>query len=224
MIYGCTRRFSVQILPILPLLATFFSAYFYTTGKFLVFFRRFFYNIRYRYNRLGAHAKKGALKVVNLLVRIANMAFQQARGFSRMEVLVVDFCVMLFFSILLPSLTTARDAGKRAVCLANLKTLGTAALLYARDYEDKIPAWGIEFDEIGATQGDPAADWLTKTTDSLAKDFENGYLWEYVQNNAPYTCPSLTNKMTPKRKIGYQVDCEDCIMGSDSRPKYFIFL
>jgi len=68
MLYGCARRFSVQILPILPLLAAFFPAYFYTAGKFLVFFRRFFYNTRYRYNRLGAHAEKGALKVVNLFI------------------------------------------------------------------------------------------------------------------------------------------------------------
>jgi prepilin-type processing-associated H-X9-DG protein len=88
------------------------------------------------------------------------------------------------------------------VCLANLKTLGAAALLYARDYEDKIPCWGIEFDEIGAEQGDPAADWLTKTTDSLSKAFEYGYIWEYVQIRSAFTCPSLTNKMNGKIRVG----------------------
>jgi len=123
------------------------------------------------------------------------------RGLTRTEVVVVSGCLALLTLVILPALTTARDAGKRAVCLANLKTLGAAALLYARDYEDKIPAWGIEFDEFGS-QGDPAADWLTKTTDSLTKGFEYGYIWEYVQNNAPYTCPSLTNKMNPKIHVG----------------------
>jgi len=119
-------------------------------------------------------------------------------GFTRTELMVVVGCLTLLTFIMLPGLTGAREAGKRAVCLANLKTLGAAALLYARDYEDKIPGWGIEFDEIRVEQGDPNADWIRKTTDSLSKAFEYGYLWEYVQNNTPYTCPSLTNKMNPK--------------------------
>jgi len=116
-------------------------------------------------------------------------------------VVVVGGCLVLLTLVILPALSSGRDAGKRAVCLANLKTLGAAALLYARDYEDKIPAWGIEFDEIGTAQGDPKADWLSKTTDSLTKAFEYGYIWEYVQNRSAFTCPSLTNKMNPKPKI-----------------------
>lgn len=127
------------------------------------------------------------------------MAIQQARGFSRTELLVVGFCVTLFVSILLPSLTTARDAGKRTVCLANLKTLGAAALLYARDYEDKIPCWGIEFEEIGQIDG---GTWSNPTTASLAHAFEWGYLWEYVQTRSAFTCPILTNKMNPKSYYG----------------------
>ncbi len=129
------------------------------------------------------------------------MAIQQARGFSRTELLVVGFCVTLFVSILLPSLTTARDASRYTICIANLRTLGAAALLYARDYEDKIPAWGWEFDEIGAAQGDPSADWITKTTDSLNKAFEYGYIWEYVQTRSPFLCPAFKNEMNPKPRI-----------------------
>ncbi len=112
--------------------------------------------------------------------------------------MVVVGCLTLLTFIMLPGLTGAREAGKRAVCLANLKTLGAAALLYARDYEDKIPGWGIEFDEIGTEQGDPAANWLTKTTDSLTKAFEYGYIWEYVQTYSPFVCPAFKNKMNPK--------------------------
>jgi prepilin-type processing-associated H-X9-DG protein len=125
------------------------------------------------------------------------------RGFSRTELVVVCLCVTLVGVILLPSLSTARDAGKRAVCLANLKTLGAAALLYARDHNDKIPAVGIEFDEIGTEQGDPKADWITKTTDSLSKAFEYGYVWEYVQTYSAFLCPVFKNEINPKPRIGY---------------------
>jgi len=42
---------------------------------------------------------------------------------------------------------------------------------------------------------------VTKTTLSLSKSFEYGYIWEYVQNKKPYVCPALNNKMNPKPRI-----------------------
>ncbi len=121
------------------------------------------------------------------------------RGLTRTEVVVVGGCLALLTLVILPALTNARDAGKRAVCLANLKTLGAAALLYARDYEDKIPCWGIEFDEC-AIHG--TGSWNYPDPEQLAHAFEWGYLWEYVQTRSPFTCPSLTNKMNPKKRVG----------------------
>jgi hypothetical protein len=45
------------------------------------------------------------------------------------------FCVgPLLMSILLPSLSRARELSKRLVCGANLKSIGTAMLIYANDY------------------------------------------------------------------------------------------
>jgi len=123
------------------------------------------------------------------------MDSQRKWAFCRVEMVVVGVCAGLVLLVTLPGLTGAREAGKRAVCLANLKTLGAAALLYARDYEDKIPGWGIEFDEL-ARFG--TGSWSNPDANQLLHAFEWGYLWEYVQNNAPYTCPSLTNKMNPK--------------------------
>ncbi len=123
------------------------------------------------------------------------MDSQRKWAFGRVEMVVVAVCAALVLLVTLPGLTGAREAGKRAVCLANLKTLGAAALLYARDYEDKIPGWGIEFDELDRFG---SGSWTNPNPDQLLHAFEWGYLWEYVQNNTPYTCPSLTNKMNPK--------------------------
>ncbi len=128
------------------------------------------------------------------------MENRRKRGFNRVEMVVVGVCAALVLFVTLPGLTGAREAGKRAICLANLKTLGAAMLQYAQDYEGKIPCWGCQFDEIDQ-QGDPKADWINKTTLSLSKSFEYGYIWEYVQNKKPFVCPALSNKMNPKARI-----------------------
>jgi len=127
------------------------------------------------------------------------MDSQRKWAFCRVEMVVVGVCAGLVLLVTLPGLTGAREAGKRAVCLANLKTLGAAALLYARDYEDKIPGWEWEFKETWYI--DPGS-WLHPPYPTLLSFFgESGYIWEYVQNKSPYTCPSLKNEYNPKPYI-----------------------
>jgi len=115
--------------------------------------------------------------------------------------MVVVGCLTLLTFIILPGLTGAREAGKRAICLSNLKTLGAGMLLYAQDYEGKIPAWGWQFDEI-LSQGDPQADWINKTVNSLTKSFEYAYIWEYILSKRPFVCPSLKLLYSPKPWVG----------------------
>ncbi len=119
-------------------------------------------------------------------------------GFTRTELMVVGGCLTLFTFILLPGLTGAREAGKRAICLSNLKTLGAGMLLYAQDYEGKIPAWGWQFDEIGRYG---TGSWSNPDNDQLTKFVEWGYIWEYIQNKRPYVCPSLSLNHNPRYLI-----------------------
>jgi prepilin-type N-terminal cleavage/methylation domain-containing protein len=62
-------------------------------------------------------------------------------GFTLIELLVVVAIIALLISILLPSLSQAREQAKRATCLANLKTLGTAAVAYILNERERF-AWG----------------------------------------------------------------------------------
>ncbi len=120
------------------------------------------------------------------------------RGLTRTEVVVAGGCLVLLTLVILPALSSGRDAGKRAVCLANLKTLGAAMRLYAQDHEDKIPAWGWEFDECGRYGPVTGTNWTEPDDNQLNLCFEGGYIWEYVQVRSAFVCPSLCKKFNPR--------------------------
>ena len=64
----------------------------------------------------------------------------RSNGFTLIELLVVVAIIALLISILLPSLSRARDAGRMAVCLSNLRQLGLGFGLYVEDYKGRLPA------------------------------------------------------------------------------------
>src|ERR1043166_3734758 len=60
-------------------------------------------------------------------------------GFTLIELLVVVAIISILAAMLLPSLKNAKEAGKSAVCVSNLKQIYTAFALYADDNNGAVP-------------------------------------------------------------------------------------
>jgi prepilin-type N-terminal cleavage/methylation domain-containing protein len=62
------------------------------------------------------------------------------RAFTLIELLVVIAIIALLLSILLPSLTRAKEAARIAVCATNERAMHSAMMLYAESFDRHFPA------------------------------------------------------------------------------------
>ena len=65
---------------------------------------------------------------------------QRKRGFTLIELLVVIAIIAILAAILFPVFARAREAARKATCMSNLKQITLAALMYAQDYDEALPA------------------------------------------------------------------------------------
>jgi prepilin-type N-terminal cleavage/methylation domain-containing protein/prepilin-type processing-associated H-X9-DG protein len=121
---------------------------------------------------------------------------QQKNGFTLIELLVVIAIIAILMAILMPILNRAREQGRRAVCLANLRQLTLAWIMYADDNDGKIVSGSAG---SGSTAEPPwvgkcwASDYGSGGQMPAASQIEalkEGALWRYVKQEKLYRCPT----------------------------------
>ncbi len=64
---------------------------------------------------------------------------QKRFGFTLIELLVVIAIIAILAAILFPVFAQAREKARQTTCLSNMKQTGTGLLMYANDYDNRVP-------------------------------------------------------------------------------------
>jgi len=113
-------------------------------------------------------------------------------AFTLIELLIVIAIIALLMAILVPALSRAKEMGKRAVCLTQIKQLQLAWNIYCDENDDKVPA------------GDVAYSW------SFFNDMGGPQLaWHEWPHPFPHAMPptKFTNGLPEVGGAAYSPDC-----------------
>jgi prepilin-type N-terminal cleavage/methylation domain-containing protein/prepilin-type processing-associated H-X9-DG protein len=109
------------------------------------------------------------------------------KAFTLIELLVVIAIIGLLMAILMPALNLARDQGRRASCMSNMRQVGLALTLYQNEYEKTPPKTHAVFD-----YATPAA------PDNVLKLLRPFVYAEDPNRPTPvYACPALRPNPNP---------------------------
>lgn len=126
-------------------------------------------------------------------------------GFTLIELLVVIAIIAILASMLLPTLNSARERSKVALCMSNQRQSGQALIQYANDYNDFIPR-GNNWDGSNYLALDQywtdlvMRDGYLPDIRTLQKPARQGVGGSYVPERNVFSCPVL-----PPPTENYQV-------------------
>jgi prepilin-type N-terminal cleavage/methylation domain-containing protein/prepilin-type processing-associated H-X9-DG protein len=130
------------------------------------------------------------------------------RGFTLVELLVVIAIISLLVTMIAPTLTKARRLGQRTVCLANLRRLASAVLLYCADNEDTLPPFRLRRAGGAAYEHNFGGRWYRKNprwqwfltqgagAPILPQNYDSQEAFNAAleMDNDYFICPSLTGE------------------------------
>ena len=120
---------------------------------------------------------------------------RRGSGFTLIELLVVIAIIAILASLLLVALSQAKEQGRKAKCISNLKQLNLAWQLYADDANDRLARNGEKDPDL--IDGEPL--WVPGTEHPNLSGFtNNAHLLDskvslfanYIKSPEVYLCPS----------------------------------
>ncbi len=122
-----------------------------------------------------------------------------ARAFTLIELLVVIAIIGILASMLVPAITRAKESGRAAKCLNNLRQIGLALQLYVGDNDNRMPVMRDRTYGTNAVPPPPPA--LPSPDVVLARQLAGTNIWlcpsdrdqVFQQSGASYAWNSLLN-------------------------------
>jgi len=130
--------------------------------------------------------------------RIKGRIRMNRNAFTLIELLVVIAIIAILMAILVPSLQSARQQATAMRCVANLRALTLAWLIYKDDYDGRMVGG-----YVGEKWNGIMLDWVdspssgTAGLDEKKAACRRGLLWPYAKLIDVYRCPGDLRKMNP---------------------------
>jgi prepilin-type processing-associated H-X9-DG protein len=116
--------------------------------------------------------------------------------FTKKEIIIVLVCAVFLVLNIGAFDERGRGHAKKMVCLTNIRQLGHAWLLYARDNDDKLVNGAIGFSNMYMSWGDHRNEpawidaFISSDWDVQMQGIKDGALWPYVKDIKVYRCPT----------------------------------